>query len=196
MRAVVSCFPALFLLLPCSTAWGQDSLALEAGNRVRCCSGSYGSGRCHHGRITGTMISWDADGSLMLQADAGSLTVPRDSLTRLEVSRGFKRRWVNGAVVGGIIGLAAGTSAAVIEGWPFETVQDCADRLPDEQLACNLAFVGWRVALGAAVGAALGAVAGSAFKTERWQEVPLDRLRVQPVVMADGRFGVAASLRF
>jgi hypothetical protein len=142
------------------------------------------------------MISWDADGSLMLQADAGSLTVPRDSLTRLEVSRGFKRRWVNGAVVGGIIGLAAGTSAAVIEGWPFETVQDCADRLPDEQLACNLAFVGWRVALGAAVGAALGAVAGSAFKTERWQEVPLDRLRVQPVVMADGRFGVAASLRF
>ncbi len=196
MRAVANCFPALFLLLPCSAAWGQDSLALEAGNRVRCCSGSYGSGRCHRGRITGTMISWDADGSLMLQADAGSLTVPRDSLARLEVSRGFKRRWVNGAVVGGIIGLAAGTSAAVIEGWPFETVQDCADRLPDEQLACNLAFVGWRVALGAAVGAALGAVAGSAFKTERWEEVPLDRLRVRLTLQRDRRFALGLSVSF
>jgi hypothetical protein len=45
-------------------------------------------------------------------------------------------------------------------------------------------------------GALIGALIGSASKTDRWQEVPLDRLRVSLGPQRDGRFGLGASVRF
>jgi hypothetical protein len=52
------------------------------------------------------------------------------------------------------------------------------------------------VLLGGAGGAGIGALIGASSKTDRWEEIPLDRWRVTPVATRDGRFGLAASLRF
>jgi hypothetical protein len=37
---------------------------------------------------------------------------------------------------------------------------------------------------------------GGSIKTDRWREVPLDRLRVGFAPQRDGRFGLGASVRF
>jgi len=42
----------------------------------------------------------------------------------------------------------------------------------------------------------LGAVIGALIKTDRWEEVPLDALRVSFVPQRDGRFGLGMSVRF
>ncbi len=45
-------------------------------------------------------------------------------------------------------------------------------------------------------GALVGMGIGAFIKSERWEEVPLDRLTVLPQVTLDGRLGLAASVRF
>ena len=45
-------------------------------------------------------------------------------------------------------------------------------------------------------GAVVGTLIGSAVKTDRWEEVPLDRLRLQVAPQRDGRFGLGLSVRF
>ena len=57
------------------------------------------------------------------------------------------------------------------------------------------AVAGAAVGIGA-VGAVVGALAGAFTKTDRWEEVPLDRLRVSFVPQRDGGFGVGLSVSF
>jgi hypothetical protein len=45
-------------------------------------------------------------------------------------------------------------------------------------------------------GAAVGLVVGAFTKTDRWEEVPLDRLRVSIVPQRDGRFALGVSVSF
>jgi len=56
------------------------------------------------------------------------------------------------------------------------------------------------VALGAAAfgvtGALVGLGIGALLKSERWEEVPLDRLRVNIVPQRDGRFALGLSVAF
>ena len=49
---------------------------------------------------------------------------------------------------------------------------------------------------GLVVGTAIGGLIGAFIRSDRWEEVPLDQLRVQPVATVDGRFGLAVSLSF
>ena len=55
-------------------------------------------------------------------------------------------------------------------------------------------------AIGAGVvsvaGAMVGIVVGALIKTERWEEVPFDQLRVSFVPQRDGRLGIGLSVRF
>ena len=54
----------------------------------------------------------------------------------------------------------------------------------------------WRAAITAALGTGAGALIGTFIRATRWERVPPERLRVVPVVAADGRFGLSASVRF
>jgi hypothetical protein len=47
-----------------------------------------------------------------------------------------------------------------------------------------------------AAGGLVGLGIGALFKTERWEEVPLDQLRVSVAPQPDGRLGVSVSLEF
>ena len=50
--------------------------------------------------------------------------------------------------------------------------------------------------LGAGVGGALGGITGYFIKTDRWEEIPLDRLRVSLAPERDGGFALGFSVGF
>jgi hypothetical protein len=98
-----------------------------------------------------------------------SITVPRSAITRLELSTGQKRQWVKGMVIGGVIegvGLAA---TATIQ-------QDCSAASNSNDLCFTSRAEAFGV--GVAVGAIAGAGIGALFKSDRWNAVPLEAVRV------------------
>jgi len=107
--------------------------------------------------------------------------VPLESVTRLAVQSGRKSHvgmgalfgFVTGGLVGGVVGASEGEGHMV---------------------SAEGAVAAWGLGLGAA-GAVVGAITGAFVKTDRWEEVPLDGLRVSFARTRDGvSFGLA--LRF
>jgi hypothetical protein len=50
--------------------------------------------------------------------------------------------------------------------------------------------------IGGALGGGFGALAGSSWRSDVWEQVPLDRLSASFVPQRDGRLGLAASISF
>jgi hypothetical protein len=111
--------------------------------------------------------------------------VPVASVTRLAVHRGQRSAWasglvyglVGGALAGGVLGLASGDDPP---GWFSMTA-------------------GEKAGLGAVAFGALGGIGGLVIgaltKSDKWEQVPLDRLRVSVVPTQRG-FGLGASIAF
>ncbi len=138
-------------------------------------------------RRTGRFIAWRAD-TLVLAADS-TMKFPLASLTRLEVSRGRDSRPViAGAVIGAVTGAVIGAAAA--------SDPDCPGFL-DVRAECIEVVTRARGALFGAVlgGLALGLV-GRAVGGARWEEIPLDRLRVSVVPQQSGRLALGFSVAF
>ena len=140
----------------------------------------------------GTFWAWEAD-SLIMESNGNALALPLDSVTKLEVSQGQKSYTEVGAIIGLLVGGVAGAAIA------SASVEEC---VPEGWFSCfgsdmGSGFVSLVGALvGGAGGALFGGLIGSAIKTDRWQEVPLDRVRVSLGPQRDGRFGFGASVRF
>ena len=110
-----------------------------------------------------------------------SLWCPLSDVTRLDVYAGRKSHFGLGLVIGAAVGGAAGAVIFGREDACFTHGEGCA---------------GFGLAVGAASGALIGGlIGGLAWKTDKWEEVPLDRLRVS-VVPQRGGFAFAASVRF
>jgi hypothetical protein len=119
-----------------------------------------------------------------VQASAGEpLLIRLGEIHQFEVSRGQKSRWLMGLGIGFVGGAAIGA----VVGY---TTDPEGNDLPPEGAAV---IVG---GLGAAVGGLLGTIIGSTIKSDRWEEVPLDRLRVGIATHRDGRLGIGLSLKF
>ena len=103
------------------------------------------------------------------------------------MARGQKSNWTTGAIIGGAV-LGAASLAAVIG------VCDPGGNPPN----CSVTGGGILAvtAAGAVVGAVIGAALGSQSKSDRWEELPLDRLRVSFAPQRDRRFGLGLSVRF
>ncbi len=157
---------------PLTTVRAQDSLPVTVGDTVR---------------ITAPTLELKKyDGTLqgirggMLTVDTLQLAVAL--VTRLDVYRGRKSNWGKGALIGGtFLGLAFGGL-----GWWF-CVDECEPR-------AALAAAG--LVLGFAGGALIGGVIGALIKSDRWEEVPLDQLRVSFMPQRDGRFAFGLSVAF
>jgi hypothetical protein len=108
---------------------------------------------------------------------------PLASVTRLDVSRGQKSH----TVIGAGIGLAAGALGAVIF---CEVVEKGSCELFDDDIRLEAALI-----TGAIVGA-LGGFVGYLIKSDRWEEVPLERLRVSLAPQRDGGIALGFSVRF
>ncbi len=133
----------------------------------------------------GTFLAWDAD-SLVVQSNGDTLYVPVDRVTRLDVSRGRKTNTGTGAVIGLLVG---GVVGAVIGLASYECEPCFVDLGPGTYAAAG-------AVIGGLGGLVTGAFIGLEIQTDRWREVPLDRLRVNLGPQRDGRFGLGASVRF
>ncbi len=170
---------AILAFVPFAIATAQDSLPVRAGDRVRVTAPDLGI-RKQAGRFEALR----ADTMVVAVADS-TMTFPVAFVTRLEVSRGQKSRAGQGAgiglVGGGLLGFLISSGTCSGESFLIRTREACI----------RVSTVG-----GAVVGTFLGLAVGAVIMTDRWQEVPLDRVRVSFGPQRDGRLGVGASVRF
>ncbi len=201
---------AILAFVPLASATAQ--VPVRPGEQVRvthppiCPADTICVGPSPRQRSVGTFLAWKAD-SLVVQSNGDTLSVPVNLVTRLDVSRGRKSFGAGrGGIIGGLVGAASG---AIIGAASYEEPEEPQPCVPRDFLDCLLrgprgdrisrtaadAAVQWAV-VGAVVGYAIGRLLGSAIKTERWEEVPLDRLRVNLGPQRDGRYGLGASVGF
>ena len=170
--------PITFLVAVVAVACGgrpAPVLTPEAGERVRVTAPDLD---VH--RHTGLLVAVQRDS---LTVD--TLTVARASITRLEVQRGRKTNARKGAWIGALSLGLAGVGLGIA---------GCADYDCDgDEWSAVIGVLGGVGALG---GGLIGLGVGALIKTERWEEVPLDRLRVSFAPQRDGRFGLGLSVRF
>ncbi len=105
---------------------------------------------------------------------------PIASLERLEIPAGRKSHTWLGAGIGLLVGAGAGATLYPESDCGFVETTEC-------KLYAALILGG--------AGAATGAVIGMLIKTDRWEEVPLDRLRVGVMPHRDG-LGLGVSMVF
>ena len=174
---------AVLAFVPLASVTAQEAPPVKVGDRVRVTAPGVR-------RREGTVQLLTTD-SLVMRPGYGAwpVAIPLASVTRLEVSRGQKSRMGLGAGIGllggGSLGylISSGRIGARCSGSSF--------LVPSPEACIQLATVG-----GAVVGTLIGLVVGAVFTTYRWEEVPLDQLRVSVGPQRDGRFGLGLSVRF
>ncbi len=168
------------LLLACAPT-GPPRFWIEPvapGDRVRVTAWSVVPGR-----PVGTVVSLGADTCVLeVEGRAEPLTLPLASVTRLEVSRGQESNVGKGALTGGLIGAAFGLFVGLIVG-------------SDPEFFGENAFANSVAVLGGA-GIGVGAIIGSLSTSDRWEEVPLERLHVSIVPQRHGGLSVSAAIIF
>ncbi len=173
----VTLLVVVLAVTPLTHIRAQDALPVTVGDTVR---------------MTAPTLDIDKYDGTIVSVDGGTLSVDTlqvalAQLTRLDVYRGQKSQTLTGALVGaGILG-----AVAVPVG-----IQLC--KAVNQGDTCYGAdqYVLPVVAGGVLVGAGIGALIGSAIKSDRWEEVPLDQLRVSFVPQRDGRFSFGLSVAF
>lgn len=164
-----------------SVAWAADGNedldALTVGSRVRLAAPA-----ALAGRVQGLVLTMDDD-ALLVGTDHGPpVRVPREAITRLEVSTGRRGRALKGAAIGGAIG------GVVFAGIPRE--EYCVDYVGRGETCPSRAEM---VGTGVVGGALWGLLIGHLVKTDRWSSVPLSGTRVS-VAPARARGGWGLSL--
>ncbi len=156
----------------------QDTLAVKVGTRVRVTAPELDLDK-----YDGTVVAVRGD-----TLTVGTVQVPLASVTRLDVHQGRKGNGGKGAIIGTLVGLPTGLALGVFY------QQACSNSSDIGQTCLGLVPIG-AVAVGLA-GALVGGTVGALMKTDRWSEVPLERLRVSLAPQGDGRFAFGLSVRF
>lgn len=152
----------------------QEPLSFEPGARVRVTAPGCGL----RGGATG--LSALRGDTLVLE----NTECPMATVTRFEVSRGQKSNLMRGAGIGfaaGVVGTLVGCLGGSCE---FGDNGVYTDLRPEFAIAVGL------------MGGVVGGIIGYFVKTERWEEVPLDRLRVSLTPQRDGQLALAFSVKF
>jgi hypothetical protein len=114
------------------------------------------------------------------ESSGADLTIPSFSIAQVWVVDGTKGNFWSGfgigLLAGGLIGAGIGA-----------TQEFCI-------FSCSQA-TGIGVVIGAPAGALLGGVVGALIRSDRWKEIPLDRVRMGVVPQHDG-LGIGASITF
>ena len=174
------------IVVPISTLSAQQQPPIEPGARVRVthqCESRLlpvtGEMRTRCREDQGTLAALTTD-VLVLVVDRqdSELSISLDSVTEVAVSSGKRSHILAGAGGGALLGTAVGAVAS--------SAKSCTDEWG------SLCTAGG-AAQGAIIGLVTGLFIGAAIKTDRWEEVPLDRLRVS---FAPRRDGLAIGMRF
>jgi hypothetical protein len=142
---------------------------------------------CWQQRAEGSFIGVSGD-TLLLQTETQTTpsAIPFTSLSRLEVIRGRKSNSGKGALYGFIGGAVVGAISGAVAGEQY---------IGDIQIT-TAAVVALASGLGGSVGALGGLLVGASIETDRWEEVPPDRLRLRVAQQRDGRLGIELSVAF
>jgi hypothetical protein len=183
MRFVTAALTVL-LVVPLSTISAQQPPPLEVGSLVRVTSDCRpGRSRADCRMEIGVLEAATADSVSLRLLDGGYLNAwPLASVTRLEVSRGRKSNGGTGALYGFMAGFGVGAIWGGIAGEGY---------MGDAHISAAGSVVFGGLYVGA-IGAIGGLLVGTFIKTDRWEEVPLDRLQVS---LAPQRNGVSFGLR-
>lgn len=164
--------PAVLLVVPFATVFAQEQMPLpQPGERIRlmACTPV-----CEDLEGTCEALSGDTL-RVRIEERATPTAISLASVLKLEVHRGQKSNVGTGAIMGFVLGAAAGAIAGVV----FCSNEHCSGVTPGQAALYAGAVAG-------AGGAVLGAGLGALTKRDRWEEVPLDRLRVSVVPRRDG----------
>jgi hypothetical protein len=161
---------AVVALSPFATTVAQEHASpLEPGQRVRVTAPSLGLDG-HEERFSGVR------GDTLVLTSMRCLVA---DVERLDVHAGRRSR----AVTGGLIGAAAGVLIGIPVGVAEQSSYECD---PDNALAPCIPPLPTIPIMFGVIGGALGALTGAFIKTDRWEEVPLDRLRVSVLPQRSG----------
>ena len=131
-------------------------------------------------QVVGTLVTWDAD-TLVVEPQSGTwLSIPHTSLMQLEVSLG-KKSWGPRMAAGFLAGTLA-LGVYTLTGERCYEDEDAASPV----LVCAL--------LGGLPGALVGGLIARA--DEKWQPVPLDRIRVGVIPQRHGGAMLSVSFGF
>jgi hypothetical protein len=168
-------------------AAAQDASPLGPGVRVRVSVAASGD------RLKGTVQAVDQDLLSVISDDHQLVKIPRSNITRLETGWGRKGNARKGFIIGGLIGVGAGLIAcAVSEENDFDDFDDF--HYHDYEGCEGAEWAGIPIAAGAVYGG-LGALIGHFIKSERWVEMPIDKVRLA-VGPAPRGWGLSVSIRF
>lgn len=155
-------------LLTCADALAQS---VRTGCRVRVQAPAVVPGR-----IEGRVHSVGPD-TLVLEGTQ-MLALPVSAITDIRIYRGTRGHAGTGALIGaGVLG-----AAGLVAGFSLQSSQTCLIDIGFGSGKCEystgevLAFAG----ISAAIGAGLGAIVGALVRTDRWDDVPVRSLRVEP----------------
>ncbi len=122
------------------------------------------------GSLSGNLLTWEGDRMTLINTGLGDpYVVRRESIQGLELSRGRKRPWLKGLLVGAAIGGALGAVMPVESPCP-------AGVAPGLASGCETKGYNFQSAVFA--GAAIGAMVGAFRQVDRWEKVPLSRFRI------------------
>ena len=162
------------LLCQAGIIHAQESPAVAVGTRVRIAAATVAPDR-----LVATLVAFDENTmTLAVKSQRTPLVVPRDSITRLEVSRGRKGNAGKGALIGAIPWVILVVLVVHSGGLPESGVTDVR----------SFAFLGVTVGTGAAIGATI--------KTERWQDTPISRFGTRMNPLGGRRVGCSVSFAF
>ena len=136
--------------------------------------------------FTGKLVGWRTD-TIDLAMDGTSSSYNLNTVRQLEVSRGYRSHWLLGTGIGFVVG-AGSTFLVLRHGGSTSLCNQSANQDALRSSEC-LGLVG----LGGLAGAGLGALIGGRTRTERWQSVSHERLRISLVTQGRFMLGLAAA---
>ena len=179
--SVVLVAALLVQVMPCSVQGSQKGDKVVPGAKVRIKAPSV-SKRL----LIGTIVTIDAD-TLVLRPIRHTiwLVIPLASVSKLAVSQGLKRKTLEGAVRGLLVGAGFG----VLLGYAVGPEENCSFIFCSRGEVAGLygTFLG-------TVGLVVGALAGTGMRTDKWERVPLGRIRLG--LLPQRRGGLALSFDF
>ncbi len=187
---------AIFAFVPLASATAQVPGARVRVTHLPICPADLCVGPRPVRRRTGVFVAYERD-TLMLSGGPRSdqLAVPLTSITKLEVHRGQQPRGhtalraVGGLVSGAALGAAMVGGIGLFIHFTFNPFDKDLSELELEKDMLEFAVVGGALGM-------IGGILMARGLVDRWEEVPLDRLRVSFGPQRDGRFGFGASVRF
>jgi hypothetical protein len=181
-RTISAAATGLAALL-CVPAFAQEGTALGPGVRVRV------SAAGTQDRLEGTVQSLDDSALSVISDDHQLVKIPRSTITRLETGWGRKGNAKKGFIIGGLVGVGGGLLVCAASGDP-----DYHDDFDFDQCDGAGEWIGVSLLSGAVYGG-IGALIGHFIKSDRWVEMPIQKVRVG-VGPAKQGLGIALSVRF